>query len=246
MILRFLKGFRAPFSGFRLMISDPSLWRLATIPYIIDLVLFSVGVYYGQKYIPGIVSAYVKNQTLWQQFLYYPVLALTFIVSFILLFTCVFFLTNLIAAPFNAVLAERTLIIEKALSEKRFQVGRWIKVSGRMLLVSLMKAAIFVSVGVVLFFFGLVPGLNVAAAFAGLLIMSFDCADYSFESFEMGLRERLRFHRSHLAEFSGFGCALGLTFLIPGLNFLLYPATVVGAAQLVADIRRQLDPGPRS
>lgn len=246
MTLRFLKGFRAPFAGYKLLLANASLWRLATIPYLIDLVLFSAGIYYGQKYVPGIVSAYVRNETFWEQILYYPILVLTFIVCLVLLFTCVFFLTNLIASPFNAVLAERTLVLEGGLAGKQFQVGRWLKVSARMLIIAVTKAVIFLSLGAVLFFFGLIPGLNVIAAFVGLLMMSFDCADYSFEALEMSFRDRLRFHRSHLAEFSGFGCALGLTFLIPGLNFLLYPGTVVGAACLVADLRRQLDSGSSS
>lgn len=239
MIVRFLRGFRSPFDGFRLIVSNASFWRLATVPYIIDLVLFCIGVYWGLTTIPGLMPAFALSGAWWGPILLYPMMVLSVLLYIVLLFTVLFFITNLIASPFNTVLAEKTLVHVGRLEPKPFQVGRWIKVSSRMLTISLIRAVVFILFAVVLFFVGFIPGLNLVAAYAGVLLMSFDCADFSFEAQEMSLQARFRSYRSHLAEFSGFGCALGLTFLIPGLNLLLYPATVVGAALLVASFDKK-------
>ncbi|MEQ1875341.1 MAG: EI24 domain-containing protein [Bdellovibrionia bacterium] len=251
MISRFVKGFRSPFDGFRLIVSNASFWRLATIPYIIDLILFCVGVYFGITTIPGMMPAFIAGGSWWGPILYYPMLVFSVLAYVVLLFTALFFLTNLIAAPFNTLLAEKTLTHIGHLKPKNFEVVKWLKVSSRMLTVSLLRAVVFICLAVVLFFVSLIPGLNILTAYAGVLLMSFDCADFAFEAQEKTLKERFGHYRSHLAEFSGFGCALGLTFLIPGLNLLLYPATVVGAALLVASFSqptqgKSIDSRPRS
>jgi CysZ protein len=238
MISRFLSGFRAPFAGFRLVLKNPTLWRLASIPYLIDLILFSAGVYWGWILIPEAMGKIVSTNSIWGQILYYPAMIFSMIAFIILLFCCVFFLTNLIASPFNTLLAEKTLVFTGRIETKGFAVSRWIKVSGRMLFVSLIRSVLFIAIGVILFAISLIPGLNLIAAFCGLLLMAFDCADFAFEALEINLKDRIKSYRIYLPEFSGFGCALGLTFLIPGLNLLLYPATVVGAALMVARFNR--------
>ena len=234
MIVRFLRGFRSPFEGFRLVVSNASFWRLATIPFIIDLILFGLGLYFGLGTISSLIPQLIATDAWWGQILNYVFLVLSSVVFVILLVTLIYFLTNLIAAPFNALLAEKTLVHIGALQAKPFAMTRWILVTSHMLVISLIRAAVFVTFAVVMVIVSLIPGLNVIAAFAGLLVMSFDCADFAFEAQEKNLKHRFKTYRERMPEFSGFACALGLTFLIPGLNLLLYPSTVVGAALLVA------------
>jgi CysZ protein len=238
MITRFLTGFRAPFLGFRLIVANAGFWRLATMPYLIDLCLFTAGVYLGWTYIPIALTMVLGGGTeFWGQLVYFIVFTLSFLSFVVLLFCLVFFMTNLIASPFNALLAEKTLRHIGAIPDVPQSMAKWFKSASKMLLISLARSLIFISIAAVLFVLSLVPGLQLVAAFAGLLLMSFDCADFGFETFHLSLGQRMKAYRSHLAEFSGFACALGLTFVIPGLNLLLYPATVVGATLLVASIQ---------
>jgi CysZ protein len=238
MINRFARGFRAPFSGFKLLISDAGFWRLATIPFIISIILFGLGLFLGWTTIPpmltALVAGLVPTATFWGAILYYPILILTMLSFAVLLFACVFLVTNLIATPFNALLAEKTLVHLGRIKPQSFKLGSWIKMSSRMLVISMVRAFFFIILGIGFFFLGLIPGLQVPAAFGGLLLISFDCSDYAFEALQNSLFQRFRKYRRYFIEFCGFSCALGLTFMIPGLNLLLYPATVVGASLLVA------------
>jgi uncharacterized protein involved in cysteine biosynthesis len=76
-----------------------------------------------------------------------------------------------------------------------------------------------------------------------LILIGYDVTDYALEALQWSWERRVKFFRENFPAFIGLGAALGLVFLIPGLNFFLLPASVAGAAELV---RKLALPAPQS
>jgi uncharacterized protein involved in cysteine biosynthesis len=142
----------------------------------------------------------------------------------------IFLCARVLASPFNAVLSEKILIKNQVLDPRSIRLGTWVLISVRMFLITLAESFVFLILGCFLFFFSFIPGLNIVSAFCALLILAFDCMDYTFENLQFPLRVRMQLFREHFSFFSGLACCLGLTLFIPGLNFLVFPCAVAGCA----------------
>jgi uncharacterized protein involved in cysteine biosynthesis len=81
-----------------------------------------------------------------------------------------------------------------------------------------------------LFVFSFVPGINVLAFVLTLMMLSFDCMDYTFDAMGLGLRDRLLYLTARWQQWAGMATSLALTLLVPGLTLLMVPGAVVGAA----------------
>jgi CysZ protein len=242
-----LLGLKSPFVGVKLILAHKELKRLAIIPLLIDLVLF-IGVLYASLFVlmPTLMSSLLTGATgFWASVVYYGSYALATVILFILSGFLTFALAMVISAPFNALLAERALVILGALPQNQMSVGAWLSQSTRMLLVALIRSLVVLSIAGLMFLLGFIPGLGAVALFVSLFIFATDCADYSLEVLGTSLKDRFRSYRSHFLGFSGFGLSLGLTFLIPGLSFLIMPAAVVGGAHFIKELRT-IEHGPKT
>lgn len=241
---RFLTGFRSLFVGLRLIRTESSILRLAILPFAIDFIAL-VGIFvWGSGRIPGWVDRLMKwslpdMSGFWSGLVYYPALLLAWLIFLAMLFFLGYILASIVASPFNSLLAEKTLEHLGALRPEKFSFSRWLSVSARMFGAALLKSLLFVCLGLVFFGVSFVPLLGAVASIGILMIMAFDSADYSFEALRFNLPRRLRFFRENWVYFLGSAAALGLTLWIPGLNFLLFPAAVVGQAELVQKILKE-------
>lgn len=235
-------GFMAPWRGLGLFVSKPRLQRYIIVPVLVSLAVFlfvgGFALYQLWSLIPALaldaVSLIAPAAAGWFAVtLKFVVLVLLWPVMLIVLLYILLLATKVIGAPFHALLAERILIEEGVIMDRPFNFGEWMKLTLKMLWVSLIKVAIFVVVGAVLFLVSFFPGLNLIASFAALLLVAFDLADYSFEALQLGFRDRVRFFRVNLSAFAGLAAAMGLIFFVPGLNFFLFPASVAGASDVV-------------
>ena len=233
---RIVHSFLFIVDGFAVLRRYPDLWKWVYIPVAINLLLFfalfSFGlgqiVIWTQAVTSWLISPYVG---FWYFFIYYPLLAIFFFAFSVATLYVVFILSTIIAAPFNSLLAEHVLIRLQKQSDQPFQFWPWLKLTGRMFFLSLIKAVIFLVLGLMIFVFSLIPILNLISVFFVLLIIVYDFADYSFEAMGWGLRQRFRFFWNHISDFAGMAFFLSLTGLLPGLTLLLLPFGVVGVAQ---------------
>ncbi|MCB0420711.1 MAG: EI24 domain-containing protein [Bdellovibrionales bacterium] len=238
---QYSKGLFHIISGIKLIMRSPKLMAFSVIPFLIDLLLLYIGFSWGWGEIAGkadlIVAKVFDPGTIWYSVLYYP-LWILFTATFVLLLVySVFLVATVVAAPFNALLAEEALKYLNKLEDRKFKLNRWVQMTTKMMIVALMKAVIFAIVGLVLFVMSFIPGLNLVAAFLACLIIAFDNIDYSLEIYELSLKQRFEFYRQNITEFSGAASFLALTVLIPGLTLLLLPAAVVGSAEMAGRVR---------
>lgn len=245
-IARLLRGFYHVIDGLKLIAKSKEVRRWAIIPFIIDIALVVFGLGYGIASISGWVASALglfglTASGFFTGILFYLLSALLWVGYLIVVIYGVFLLATVIAAPFNGLLAERTLMHLGVIQAKPFQFGPWVRLSIKLLGAGLIKSLLFAFIGIFIFLGSFIPGVNFLCSFLALLIMSFDSADYSFESLEMGLGERFRYFRQQIPEFSGMAGFLVLTIFVPGLTLVLLPCSVVGAA-IVVQKRKVDDP----
>lgn len=242
LLAKLVAGFLAPIVGATLIVRHRELRRLALLPFLLTLVVFVFGLAIGLPFITMSVVPFTKTLLGWTgwraastpgewvttllPFLIWPALALALI--YILLT-----ITRLIAAPLYSLLAERVLMKQGVLAEEKLDTMSWMRRQVRMARVALLKTALFLVLGVILAVLSFIPGLGLLTSFVFLILLAYDVVDYSLEAMAWDSGRRVEFFRRHFAVFLGLGVSLGLVFLIPGLNFFVLPASVVGGADLV-------------
>ena len=228
---RELGGFGYWLGGFRLMWT-PGLRRFTLVPLLINVLLFAAAGWllleYAGDWLEGLLPG-------WLDFLYWvlmPVLVLGLLVVTFFTFTLV---ANLVAAPFNAVLAARveahltgrlppddeTGILAGAAKAVAGEVGR---------LLYLFAWAVPL---VILWF---IPGLNLLAPFAWFAfsawMMSLEYVDNPAGNHGLSFREQRRRLRQRPALTLGFGSLMTLMTMVPVANFLAMPVGVCGATRM--------------
>jgi CysZ protein len=235
----FVEGLTFWIRGWKLLLSRKSLMALAVIPFLISITVAGVTMSYLFSHLPLWVQALIdfilKGAPEFLKYLYYPLLVGTGLLVIIAGVFVAYLGQAILAMPFNALLAERALSLQGALPNEPFEFGKWLRSALRMLRASLIKSAVFLFLGVILFVLSFVPVVNVAAVFGTLLILSFDQLDYSFEALRFGLRRRLAHVATHKRMWCGMAAGLGLTLLLPGLTLIVAPGAVVGATLLMKE-----------
>lgn len=244
----FALGFGAPLRGLHLLMERPSLLRWAAVPFVVGLVVLIFGGYFGFSFLLGFLPEIAWNLIQLSPLdpdgysfliLYWFVLILAWPLACVaLLYICVL-LAKLIAAPFLSLLAERVIESAGDLPQKPFRLADWVRSSLRSGGVALAKLIVFSILGAIFFLLSMIPGLGIVTGAGVLFLVSIDIADAAFDAFELSWTERVRFIKEHLPFFSGLSLALGLAFLLPGLNFVLLPIAIAGAADGVRHLRRQ-------
>jgi CysZ protein len=221
--------------GFEL-ITRPGLRRFIIIPVIINLVLFVILFFLYIHFIDRLESWFIHFLPYWLTWLA-PILWFLFLIGFILIFIYLFVtLVNIIAAPFNALLAEKVeLYLTGRLKESRSLFGT-IKDAPRSILrqvaifVYYLPRAIFL---LVLFF---VPGVQIAAPLLWFLFnawfQTLTYVDYPTDNHRISLVAARSWLGEHRGLSLGFGVGVLIATSIPVLNLFAIPAAVCGATKL--------------
>ncbi|HFD79555.1 MAG TPA: sulfate transporter CysZ [Gammaproteobacteria bacterium] len=220
--------------GFSLL-RRPGLRRFVVLPLLVNLLVFGglIGWAYGwvddgSRYLLSKLPEWLH----WLSYLVVPVFVLT---SLVVIFYGFSLLANLIAAPFNGILAEA---VEYQLSGRRLE-GDW-KALLRDILPSILselrKLLYFVLRAVPLLILLLIPAVNVVASVLWLLfsawMMTVQYLDYPMANHHLFFKEqRARLRRRPLLAWS-FGGSVMLCTMVPVLNFFVMPAAVAGAAAM--------------
>ena len=141
-------------------------------------------------------------------------------------------LTRLIAAPFYGLLAASVFESNRRGASKNLT-------SFRQTRAALIKTSLFLVMGLVLGLLSFIPVVGCLTGFLFLILLSYDIVDYALDALDWPLERRFAFFKQHLAVFIGLGFSLGLVFLVPGLNFFVLPASVVGASDFVRRMTRE-------
>jgi CysZ protein len=221
----FLRGVRLIFA--------PGIRPYVVVPLLVNVVLFSAILYFGTGQFQDLLDWLLPNWLDWLRFLLLP---LFFLIALIIVFFTFSLLGNLIAAPFNGLLAEA---VECHITGVPIPSGGFKKMMlelGRTMVSELRKLAYIALWGIPALILFVIPGLNLAAPFIWMLfgawMLAISYVDYPMGNHGLTFPEQRRQlgQRRYLA--LGFGAAVMFAIAIPLVNFLVIPAAVAGATIL--------------
>jgi len=229
-------GFGYALIGLRL-IGQPGLRRFVAIPVLINLVIFCALVWLGIDQFEVLLDRYLPEESWLSYFrwILWPLFALTFVVIVFYTFTIV---ANLLAAPFNDMLAAK---VEAMLSGRPPEEGPAgiMAAVGPAVRSELQKLAYFLPRALPLLVLSLIPGINVVAPLAwglfGAWSLALEYTEYPFgnNGYIFGHQRQVMKTRRFTA--LGFGGGVMVLMLIPIVNLAAMPAAVAGATALWVD-----------
>ncbi|MHB1948603.1 MAG: sulfate transporter CysZ [Gammaproteobacteria bacterium] len=228
------KGVNYLFDGFKLLLK-PGIKRFVIIPLLINIILFATLFILAKHYFGVFNHWFTLHLPHWLAWLGSILWVIFFFGFFLVMIYTFVTLANLIAAPFNSLLAEKVQLYltgkvqEQSLLSTLKDVPR---IMGRQLAILgyYLPRAIVV---LILFF---VPVIQLVAAIIWFLFnasfMTITYIDYPTDNNRIPLRVILMQLKSARWLSLGFGSAVLVLTMIPVVNFFVIPAAVAGATKL--------------
>jgi len=219
------------------LITKPGLRRFVLVPLLINVGVFSAAIWYGVVQFETFIlwmESKVPSWLQWLEWLLWPLFVLALLIVVFYGFSLI---ANLIAAPFNGLLAEK---VELHLTGRPLSEGGGLKQAliglvptlideVRKLLYALLWAIPFL----ILF---LIPGINVAAPMLWFLysawMLALEYADYPMGNNGLKAREMRSRLRERRVLGLGFGAATAGLTMLPVVNFVVMPSAVAGATAM--------------
>jgi CysZ protein len=247
MIMEPFTGANYFFRGFGIAFM-PKIRRFIYIPLIVNILLFAGGLWYSfakfDELIDWITPDWLSDMPDWLGWLETGITWILFPIFAIVVFVVVFYtfslIANLIAAPFNGMLAEA---VEKKLTGQEvgnpFDFRVMLRTLIPMMFDEVKKLLYFVLWAIPLLLLFLVPVVNIAASLVWILFSAW-MLSLEYMDFPMG-NHNLRFKAIRKRVTSqrfmslGFGGAVLVGTMIPVFNFIVMPVAVCGATALWVD-----------
>ncbi|MBK8535020.1 MAG: sulfate transporter CysZ [Candidatus Competibacteraceae bacterium] len=228
-----IKGASYMLTGLR-WLPKAGLRGVVVLPLLINSVLFGIGIGWSTsrfEQLDQAVQRALPEWLAWLHWLLWPLFILTALVVVFYTFTV---LANIIAAPFNGLLAAR---VEKLAAPSSVPPRPPAELTWQELALSplreLSKLLYFIGWAIPLLILSFVPVVNMAAPVLWVLfsawMLALEYADYPLGQRGLTFREQRRLLRRHWPLTLGFGSMALVLTLIPVLNFLAMPAAVIGA-----------------
>lgn len=233
-----VKGVNYFLAGFGL-IFKPGLKRFVVIPVIINVLLF-VGLFFLLNYFTALFNHWFQGfLPAWLHWLS-SIIWVLFFLSFLMVFVYTFVaITNIIAAPFNGLLAEKVefYLTGKLHGQQSFaanmkaiprSIGRQLAILGYYLPRALLLLLLF-----------LIPVVHFVVPFVWFIFnawfMTLTYIDYPTDNHHIGLKEMRNWLSTRRLTAFGFGISVLLVTMVPILNFFVIPAAVAGATKFWLD-----------
>jgi len=226
------KGISVFFDGLSLVLK-PGIRQYAVWPMVINAVLFVLLTALAITSVGDLIDWMLSYLPGWLDFLRYilwPLLALTAMVTLVLVFSL---LANLVAAPFNAALAAA---VELHLGGVQSQSGLKVKGSVALVMNEVRKILYFLLWAIPLLILFVIPVVNIAAPFIWLLfgawMMCVEYFDYPMGNHDFVFAEQKKRMKQQRMLSLAFGGSIAFAMMVPLLNFIVMPVAVAGATKL--------------
>lgn len=235
MFTGFFKGIAYALSGFSL-IMQKGIRPFVVVPLLINIGVFSLGIWLAKSQFDILMNrllSWLPGWLNWLEWLLWPLFALLILIAVYYTFTIV---ANLIASPFNSLLAER---VEQKLNGQAVPEFKGYKslisTVGKTLGSEVRKILYTAKWLPILFIISIIPGLNIIAPFAwaiyGAWMLSLQYTDFSMGNHELYIKDELSLLRKNRSASLGFGGILTLLMMIPVVNFFVMPVGVAGGTK---------------
>jgi len=247
MIGNLFNGFAHIFSGLGL-INQPGIRRFVVIPLAINILLFAGASWYLFSQFDSWIAALIPDFPSWLDWLETLLSWLLWPLFTIMILLVIFYsfslLANLIAAPFNSLLAEK---IEMQLTGKAIEqssIYPTFEIIKRSIASEISKLVYFFKWWLLLLVLSLIPGINFAAPFLWLVfgawMLSLEYLDYPMANHNKFFREINQQALSKRSLSLGLGSGILLLTSLPLINLIAMPASVAAATRLWVNHRSEL------
>ena len=230
------------FQGFSL-IQTKGLKRFVFIPLMVNLLLFSISLYFLFGQIGDSIIWIVDLIPDWQwltwlkeglSYIIWPIAVISILLVFALLFGT---LANWIAAPFNGLLAEKVELHLTGQSLGDSGLIDIFKDIPRTLGREFSKFTYYIprAIGFLLLFFILPVFGQILWFLFSAWMMAVQYCDYPFDNHKISFRQMRRTLHSSRADSFSFGLTVSFFSMIPIVNFLVMPVAVCGATAMWVD-----------
>ena len=224
----FLRGFA--------LIFQPGIRAYVVVPLLINITVFTALIYFGAGQLQSFLDSMLPEWLEWMKWLLLP---LFLIAGLLIAFFTFNMVANLIAAPFNGLLAEA---VERKLTGRGPEEGglkKMIADIGRTFASEIRKLVYIGLRGVPILLLMLVPGVNVAASMLWILfsawMLAVAYADYPMGNHGIAFTEQRELLARRRWLSVGFGGSVMFGLAVPVLNFLVIPSAVAGATAMWVD-----------
>lgn len=216
------------------LIWTPGLRLFVILPLLINLLLFGLMLYWSVQGFDGWLHAMLATLPSWLDFLAYVLWPLFVLLLLIMIFFSFTLIANLIAAPFNGLLAEKVEVLIRGQDNfPAFSMAELLALVPRTLGRELRKLLYFLPRATGLLLLSLIPGVNLLASPLWLLwgswMMCVQYLDYPADNHKLGWQDMLSWLRARRWKSLGFGGSVYLALWVPGLNLIMMPAAIAGA-----------------
>jgi CysZ protein len=222
------------------LIWKPGLRRFVALPFLVNLLVFSGLVWLGIDQFEGFMNSMLPQEGFlsYLRWLLWPVFALAAVLIVFYTFTTI---ANLIAAPFNSLLAEK---VEVHLSgRKPKESGPLWKEIAPTIASELRKILYFLIRAVPLLLLFLIPGLNLIAPVLWIMFsawfLALEYGDYPMANHQLKFADQHRRLKQQRLASMAFGGGVMLLMMIPVINFIAMPAAVAGATSMWVAMLKQ-------
>lgn len=244
----FARGFSYPLRAAKFLAKKPGLLKYLAIPFSINLLIFSLSVYFGLDLFQGLLETYAPSTEVWYGLvLYYIAWTVAMLLTAVVVFFTFTVVGNLIASPFNELLSERSEeVCVGSLPEQRFTLGRFWKEAKHALFVECKKLSLFIVIMLLLLAINLIPGIGslIYAVLAPAFTLFFLVVEYMafvLMRKQLSFAEQRRYIFKRPIMMLGFGFGIFCVLAIPLVQFFCIPLAVVGATLLWCDFPREIE-----
>lgn len=244
----FLTGFGCAFRGMGRLASSPGLWPYSLAPVAVTAVLLAGLLWLYQSHAVEPLAAWARDLTGGSAWAGWTATIGTWLVAAVAVYFAFTAFVRVVAAPFLALLADRTVAHLTGAPAPCGPGGRLVRWIVRPVSEALLVLAIRLTITVLALPLLLVPLVGAflfTAVTMGLL--GLDLLDIAQSARGVLVKDRLRFAFGHPGACLGLGVAAGLLLLVPCVNVFLVAPAVVGAVLLdraiSPDFPRSAPPG---
>ncbi len=219
------------------LLARPGLRRYVVMPLLINILIFSLMLWIGVVQFENLLDWMLPADSWLSYFRYilWPIFAIAAVLVTFYSFTI---LANLLAAPFNGILAEKVEILLTGNTPSQMHAGIlqsiWPAVRSE-----LIKLRYFILRALPLLLLFLIPGINIVAPILwtlfGIWYLALEYADYPMANNGLEFKDQHGQMKQMRLTALGFGGGLTLMMMIPILNFAAMPAAVAGATAMWCD-----------
>jgi len=235
-----LSGLGYLFKGVQLL-RHPRLRVFVLIPLLINILIFASAFWFLFSSITEWIDSYIQELPTfltWLSYIFWPIIIFSILFLFSFIFSTI---ANLIAAPFNGLLAEKTemLLTNAPINDEGWQdlfkdlprifkreCQKWLYFIPRILacLVIFLIPVIGQTIAPIIWFI-----------FAGWM-MAIQYADYPFDNHKISFASMRTILAARFGKNITFGMVISICTTIPILNFIIMPIAVCGATAAWVDI----------